>query len=230
MLRAMIAERDPRRKFGWLTHLGLLLLVLVALPFAIYSVDRGLSMTSPENLVSRLYDAAAPVSTFAIFAHMVLGGAITVLAVLQVLPVLRRRVPALHRASGYVVAALALTTALAGGLYIAVRGTIGGWPMDAGFGVYGALMALAAVQTIRFARQRHAMHRVWATRLVILVLGSWIYRVHYGIWDLVADGAGRTPDFAGPFDLTQMVGFYLPYLLIYEVLRKRRVADTRLVA
>ena len=96
--------------------------------------------------------------------------------------------------------------------------------MDWGFGLYGGLMALAAVQTVRLARRRDPRHRLWAERLVILALASWLYRVHYGIWEIATGGAGSRPDFSGPFDLVQVFAFYLPYLAIHAWIRRDRGA------
>jgi len=157
---------------------------------------------------------------------MVAGGLLTVLVLLQLIGAVRRRWPRVHHVSGYLLAALALLTATGGLAYIAAKGTIGGWPMSAGFALYGALMGLAALQTLRFARARDPRHRDWALRLVILALGSWIYRVHYGIWYALTAGAASNDAFTGAFDRVQVVAFYLPYLALLE-LRLRRWGRAR---
>lgn len=206
------------------------LMIVAAYPFAEHAVERGLRLfTGEAPYFSRLFSPTAPASNIAIYGHMVIGGALTLLAPLQLVGPLRRRLPALHRAIGYSVFALALATSLGGTFYILTRGTIGGLPMTLGFGLYGVLVLLAAVQTVRYARQRHPQHRVWAVRLVILAMGSWIYRVHYELWHYLADGAGIQPDFTGPFDRVQVVAFYLPNLIAYEILRRRlRTSDLEL--
>ena len=119
----------------------------------------------------------------------------------------------------------ALLTGAAGCAFILTRGTIGGRWMDAGFLLYGALMMLAAVQAWRFARAgRFVPHRAWALRLFVLVLGSWLYRVHYGLWYLATDGLASNPEFTGTFDSVQNFAFYLPYLVLLEIwLRTRPV-------
>lgn len=201
-------------------------LVVLPLPFAIYAADRGAGLVDPQHeLASRLFTAGAPVSNAAIFGHMVAGAAIMVLAPLQLLPAVRRAAPVVHRASGYAVAVLAVGTGLGGLWYIVAQGTIGGTVMDLGFGLYGVLMVWAAVATVHFARHRDQRHRLWAERLVILALASWLYRVHYGIWEIATGGIGSTPEFSGPFDLVQVFAFYLPYLLMHHALRRHRVHD-----
>ncbi|MFK7753044.1 MAG: DUF2306 domain-containing protein [Sedimentitalea sp.] len=203
---------------------GLCLLLLAVFPFAQHAIGRGLQMNSVLEQASRLFHRGDNGSNIAIYGHMVLGGALSFLAPLQLIGPIRRRWPVAHRVLGYALIGLALVTGLGGCFYVLTQGTIGGLAMDLGFGFYGACMVLAAVQTLRAARARMPIHRVWATRLIILALGSWIYRVHYGIWTLATGGIGIRADFTGPFDLVQMVAFYAPYLLIYEVLRRRRPA------
>ncbi len=195
-----------------------LLLIVIAFGFAQYSIERGLSLGQPgEILFSRLYHEGSAYSNLAIYGHMVLGGLLTVLAPLQLIGPVRRRRPAVHRATGYLVSGLALLTAAGGAVYMAFQGTIGGPIMTLGFGVYGALLAIAAFQTVRFARQRDARHRDWALRLIVLALGSWLYRVHYAIWSITTGGLWTQPDFSGGFDRLQVFAFYVPYLVLLEI-------------
>ncbi len=201
-----------------------LFLILCVLWFVDHSVTRGLSLgDSEERATSRLFHAGSDLGNSAIYGHMVFGGLITGLAPLQLIPALRRNWPRAHHLIGYTVAGMALLTAFGGLVYLALHGAIGGAPMVAGFALYGALMGLAAVQTLRFARTRDPRHRDWAARLIVLVLGSYLYRVHYGLNYALFGGIGTNPDFTGPFDLAQNVAFYLPYLLLLELwLRRRR--------
>ena len=71
--------------------------------------------------------------------------------------------------------------------------------MDIGFGLYGALMVLAAIQTFRYARARSlSRHRTWALRLFALAIGSWLYRMDYGFWLLLGGGRATPMIFTGP--------------------------------
>jgi hypothetical protein len=116
-----------------------------------------------------------------------------------------------------------VATALGGLVYIALRGTIGGTPMDIGFSLYGVLLLGAALQTIRHARAGHfAEHHKWALRFFWLALGSWFYRVHYGLWYLATDRLWSNPQFTGGFDLVQNFAFFLPYLIGVEIYLRRR--------
>jgi hypothetical protein len=198
--------------------------MLLVWPFAEHAIDRGFSMSTDEEvLTSRLHHANEWWSNSAIYGHMTLGGLLTVLVLLQLIGPLRQRFPAVHRNLGYALAGLAVLTGIGGLLYIFWQGTIGGRVMDIGFGLYGCLIIGTAIQTVRFARQRDPRHREWALRLFILALGSWLYRVHYGLWYLLTDGMYSNPDFTGGFDLVQTFAFYLPYLLILEFWMRSRM-------
>lgn len=218
----------PRRR-GWAVWLGCLalaMLALVASDFVGHSLEQGWAgLTRDLSGENRLYWPDAPVATTAIFAHMIGGAVITALAPLQLAGPVRRRWPWVHRWSGRCLAACAVATGAAGLVYIGLRGTVGGAPMSVAFAVYGACLIVAAVMAARLARARdYVRHRRWALRLAILALASWIYRMHYGIVFVVADGAGVQDDFRGAFDLFNIWAFYVPYLIALELwfLRERR--------
>ena len=76
---------------------------------------------------------------------------------------------------------------------------------------------------MRYARARNFQrHREWALRLFVLALGSWLFRVHYGLWFALTDGLGSTPDLTGPFDRIQVFAFFLPYLVWLEWYLRRK--------
>ena len=207
-----------------LALVGLLLLMGAVWWFAAHAVTRGVGALAGDvvaqgRLVSGAFGNAA------IYSHMIFGGVITVLAVIQWSGPLRRWWPRLHRISGRLLAILACLTGLGGLTYIALNGTIGGPEMSAGFGLYGALMVVAAIQTLRLAMAgQYAQHRRWAARLIVLCLASWLYRVHYGLFYALVCGQGAdgclpysTPEFSGIFDRVQNWAFYLPYLVLVEI-------------
>ena len=164
-----------------------------------------------------LYEPHSPAATSALGLHFLAGGAILILGCIQLIGSVRTRWPALHRWLGRIYVSAALLAGLGGLTFILVVGTIGGRVMDVGFGLYGALMVLAAVQTYRYARARSLnLHRAWALRLFALAIGSWLYRMDYGFWLLLGGGRGHTHDFHGPFDHLMAFFFYLPNLLIVE--------------
>jgi hypothetical protein len=179
-----------------------------------------------------LFDPRAPMGTAGIAAHFAAGGLILLLGPIQLIASIRKAAPAFHRWAGRVYVLAALVAGLGGLTFIAVNGTIGGIAMSLGFGGYGALMVLAAVQTWRHARARRlpgrlASHRAWAIRLFALAIGSWLYRMDYGFWFLFTGGAGHTPDYRGPFDLLMDGAFYAPNFLIAEAFVRARAAPGR---
>lgn len=223
----------PTSRLGLVRETVLLALLLVGVAgFVVYAATFGFAgLTGGLTFHTRIFTDRAPLTNGGIFLHMVTGGAITALVVLQLVGPLRRRLPGLHRGLGRLILALSVITALGGLIYIATQGTVGGWPMSAAFALYGALMLLAAVQTWRHARARRwARHRDWALRLFVLAIASWLYRVHYGVAFGLFDGAGTNADFTGWFDRINLLAFYLPYLGWVEWHLRRRgdsVLDSR---
>ncbi|GJG85035.1 hypothetical protein tb265_02160 [Gemmatimonadetes bacterium T265] len=176
-----------------------------------------------NDQLPRLYERATPAATAGIGLHFAAGGVLLVLGGVQLVAPLRRRFPAVHRWAGRVYVAAALLAGAGGLTFIAVKGTVGGPVMDAGFALYGVLTIAASVQTVRHARARRLPeHRVWALRLFALVIGSWLYRMEYGVWLMVTDGAGHQKDFHGPFDAVMAFWFYVPNLLAADAFSRAR--------
>lgn len=178
-----------------------------------------------NGVLPRLYESDTPVANAGIGLHFAAGGIILALGCLQLMGGIRERFPAVHRWAGRVYVTASMLAGIGGLAFILSKGTIGGTVMDAGFGLYGVLTVIAAVETVRHARAgRTDTHRIWALRLFALAIGSWLYRMDYGFWFLLADGAGHAKDFTGPFDRVMAFWFYLPNLLLVEVfVRARRV-------
>lgn len=210
-------------RWPWTQAIGLSLLAVLTLGFVLHALGLGLGglagrLPEPSRLMSEVTAA-----NIAIFGHMMAGALITLAAPLQLIGAVRRRWPALHRWSGRVLVAAALLSALGGLAYIGLRGTIGGWDMSLSFAIYGALLAGSAVQVFRHARAaRWVQHQDWALRFFFLAIGSWLYRVHYGLWELATGGVGTRANFSGAFDLVNIWAFYVPYLLVLEWVLWRR--------
>lgn len=219
-------------------YLPSLLLWVLALNtgwFVLYSAGlglRGLMAQTPAE-VSRVFQDAGLLARGGIALHMIAGAVLTLGAPLQALPLLRRRWPGLHRRFGYVLFVLAIATGTGGLVYIAMSGTVGGWWMSLWFAVYGAAMIWTAINTVYYAIAKDLRrHFAWAVRLIVLAVGSWIYRMHYAIWYGATGGLASNDAFTGVFDRIQVVAFFLPYLLIAEVAlrwrdRRRHGAQAR---
>jgi hypothetical protein len=224
----------PSRGRAWLYWSGVVLVGaswvsaaafgLYILGFYLGAIRTGAMEQWNENL-SGLYDKHAPLAFLAMTLHLATGAVILLFGPVQLIGKIRSRWPVVHRWIGRV---YVLTSALAGvgGLiFIATKGTIGGAVMDAGFGLYGALMVIAAVQAYRYARMRRfEEHRAWAIRLFALAIGSWLYRMDYGFWLLAMHRLGHLENFHGPFDRVMAFFFYLPNLVVAEIfLRAKRM-------
>jgi hypothetical protein len=166
----------------------------------------------------RLFDPAQPLATIGIGSHFATGAILLLLGPLQLMGSVRNTWPAFHRWTGRVYASAAFLAGVGGLVFIAFQGTIGGITMSVGFALYGALMVLAATETVRHAMARRIIeHRAWAIRLFALAIGSWLYRMDYGFWLPLANGLGHTRAFDGPFDAVMAFWFYLPNLVIAEI-------------
>ncbi|HEY8563004.1 MAG TPA: DUF2306 domain-containing protein [Pyrinomonadaceae bacterium] len=204
----------------WLssTLFGLYILAFYAGAFADGSMDKW------NDILPRLHETDTPAATLGIGLHFAAGGVILILGFVQLISAIRNRFPALHRVIGRIYVTASLLAGIGGLVFIALKGTIGGAVMNVGFGLYGILMIVGAVQTIRYARlgQLEA-HRAWALRLFALAIGSWLYRMDYGFWLMLSGGAGHTPDFRGWFDMLMAFFFYIPNLSVAEAfIRGRR--------
>lgn len=135
-------------------------------------------------------------------AHVLMAAVITFGGLVQLVPAIRNRRPAIHRWTGrvYLFTALALAT---GGLWLTwVRGT---WLNLAGaFGISldAVLILVFAALAYRAARaRRFAEHRRWALRLFAVASAVWFMRVGYMAWGIATGGAGIGKAMDGPFDL-----------------------------
>ncbi len=176
-----------------------------------------------NEILPNLHAADTPRANASIGAHFLFGAVLLALGPVQLFGAVRRRAPAVHRWIGRVYATAALGAAVAGLGFIAAKGTVGGPPMTVGFLIYGALTGLAAIQAVRYAMARKFdAHRAWAIRLFALAVGSWLYRMEYGLWFAAFGGdelatPGHTVDFRGWFDVVMSYFFYVPNLIVAEL-------------
>lgn len=134
--------------------------------------------------------------------HVLMAALITFGGLVQLVPAIRSRWPALHRWNGRLYLVSALTLAI-GGLWLTWgRGTwltlVGG----AGITLDALLILSFAALAWRAARNRRfAEHRRWAIRLFVVASAVWFMRVGYMAWGLATGGAGIGRAMDGPFDI-----------------------------
>jgi hypothetical protein len=176
-----------------------------------------------NKILPRLYEQGTTAATSGIGLHFAMGGIILVLGSMQLVDSIRIRYLNFHRWVGRIYVVASLLTAIGGLVFIAAKGTVGGAVMNTGFGLYGVLMAICAIETYRHAvGHRVEKHRTWALRLYALAIGSWLYRMDYGFWIMLTDGLGHGEGFSGPFDYVMDFFFYLPNLLVVEAFIRGR--------
>ncbi len=178
----------------------------------------------------KLYEAHTPAASVGIGAHFFAGSVLLLLGPVQLIGWIRAKAPAVHRWTGRIYALAAFAAGVGGLTFIAMKGTVGGTMMDVAFAAYGALMVVAAVQTVRHAMARRIdVHRAWAIRLFALAIGSWLYRIGYGLFFAIGgrDKPGHTEVFSGWFDYVMDWAFFVPPLIVAEMfIRARRSQAT----
>lgn len=151
-------------------------------------------------------------------AHVLLAAVMTAGGVLQLVPSLRQRWPALHRWNGRMFLATGVMLAV-GGLYLVWgRGTYFNLVAAAGITLNAALILWFSALTIDRARRGNFdSHRRWALRTFMVVNGVWMLRVGYMFWGLATRGAGIGSRMDGPFDFFWIFACYLLPLAGLEI-------------
>lgn len=162
----------------------------------------------------------------AMFAvHVLLAAALTFAGLLQLIPVIRGRLPSLHRWSGRLFLTFASLAAL-GGLWLTWgRPTYLSLVSAAAVSLDGVLILIFAALAWRDARKRdYEAHRRWALRAFLVVNGVWFLRIGIMAWVLLSGGGmGMNRTLSGPADIVLQFGAYLVPLAVLEIyLRAQR--------
>lgn len=152
--------------------------------------------------------------------HVFLAAAITAAGVMQLVPAVRKRAPAVHRWVGRVYMIVAFTISL-GGLYMVWgRGTVGDLSQHLSISLNGLVIMGCAAMAWRYARDRKlGVHRRWALRLFLASSGVWFFRIGFMAWMMVFQRpVGFDMDtFAGPFLTILSFSTYLLPLAVLEL-------------
>lgn len=153
------------------------------------------------------------------------GGALLVLVagVVQLLPVVRRRAPGVHRWSGRLYLAACLVGAVTGLWLVWGRGTVGDLSQHLAISINALLLLACTVMAWRTARARvFAAHRVWAIRTVVTANGVLFFRVFLALWLAIfrAPVGFDAHAFSGPFLTVLAFSVYVfGPLTVYEMYR-----------
>ena len=179
-----------------------------------------------DTVMPRGHVPGDTVGNAVIASHLFMAVLMIVLSGVQLLPVIRRRAPHLHRWSGRAFATLASLLAV-GGLYLVwVRGgAAGDGGNHLGVSSNALVILFCAFMAVRAARARDiSTHRRWALRLYLATNGVWFFRIGLTLWLVINGGpVGFDPNtFTGPF-LTGLAfaQFLLPLLVLEGYLRAR---------
>jgi uncharacterized membrane protein len=131
-----------------------------------------------------------------LLAAIVIGG-----GPLQLIPAIRSRFPAFHRALGRTYVFTAMISAIAGLYMTWTRPTVGNLVSQLTITGDGILILICAAMTIRLAMAgRMREHRRWAMRLFMTASAVWFFRVGLMAWVMLTGGIGIDfESFTGPF-------------------------------
>jgi uncharacterized membrane protein len=152
--------------------------------------------------------------------HLLFAAVVVAGGLVQLLPRVRQRLPALHRWNGRVYVAAAATVAVAGLVMVWTRGAAGALAQDIAISINALLILGFAALAYRNARaRRFDAHRRWALRLFIAVGGVWFFRLMLPLWIVANQGpAGFDPEtFQGPAITAISVLDYLLPLAVLEL-------------
>lgn len=152
-------------------------------------------------------------------AHVLLASVVTLCGLIQLIPMLRRRFPRLHRWSGRTFMVIAIVMALSGVWLTVVRGTQLSAVSGVAILINGALiLAFAGLAWHHAVKRRFEMHRRWAMRTFMVVSGVWFLRVGLMGWIIVNQGpVGMNQTLSGPTDVVMVFGSYLIPLALLEL-------------
>lgn len=161
--------------------------------------------------------------------HLTFAFVITVGGLMQLVPAIRHKAPALHRWTGRAYLFAAAVMSLGGLAMVWGRrgGTVGDVSQHVAISINALLILTCAAIAWRHAcARRFDRHRQWALRLFLCVSGVWFFRVGLMAWIVVNRGpAGFDPEtFSGPFLTVLAFAVYvvLPLGVLELYLRAQR--------
>lgn len=176
------------------------------------------------------YVAGDSVGNIMFAIHMLLAIVITVAGLLQLIPQIRSKVPALHRWNGRLFLVLAYAMAL-GGLWMTwARPTLLTVLGGIAISIDGILILVFATLAWRLAAARRIdEHRRWAMRTFMVVNGVWFLRVGLMGWGVLTGGAAVNNDLSGIAGYGLQFGAYMIPLTMLELYFLAQRSDNAVV-
>ena len=209
---ASFASARPARRTDWLGRsatfcylaiaAGQLLFVAFILLFYYPSTLSGDFAAWNDKPLIKGFVAGDTAGNLFFAVHVLMAAIITFGGLVQLVPAIRGRWPAVHRWNGRLYLVSELSLAL-GGLWLTwVRETWLNYIGAIGITLDALLITGFAALAWQAARHRqYADHRRWAIRLFAVASAVWFMRVGYMAWGLASGGAGIGKAMDGPFDL-----------------------------
>lgn len=155
--------------------------------------------------------------------HVLLAAVVTAGGLLQLVPAIRKKWPALHRWNGRLFFTIAGFMAIDGLWLTWVRHTYLAEAGAIGTSADAVLILLFVAKAWQLAARRDfAAHRQWALRAFMVVNGVWFLRVGMMGWAVLTGGWGMNDHLSGPADLALQYGCYLIPLALLEVYFRAR--------
>jgi len=189
---ADVASKTAVRFWFGVMVIGQLLFAFTVASFYGMAALRGTSPQAWNRHITHGYVPGDTLGNFAVAMHLFSAAIIILAGMLQLIPQIRDRAPALHRWNGrlYIVTAFAVSLA---GLYMTwIRGSVGDTHKHVGASLMAVLIMLCAVMALRYAMARDfKTHRRWALRLYIVVSASLFIRAALFLSFFLNHGAVR---------------------------------------
>lgn len=151
-------------------------------------------------------------------AHVLLAALVTIGGLLQLVPQIRRRAPALHRWIGRSFFAIGGVLAASGLWLTWVRQTYLSLISALAVSLDAVLILACCTIAWRCALRRdYRAHRRWALRAFMVVNGVWFLRIGIMAWALLSGGKGMNDHLSGPADIVIQFGAYLIPLAVLEI-------------
>lgn len=180
-------------------------------------------------MLSSGYKPGDTLGNLSFAAHVLLAALVTFVGILQLVPQIRSRAPAVHRWLGRVFLTSAMAAAVAGVYGVWVRGGSADMANSVAITINAALILVIGAQAWRTAMRRDFVaHRRWAMRAFLVVNGVFFLRIGFIGYAMISKLVGPAIPGPGSFFDIWVFGSYLVPLAALEVYLRAQTAGPRL--